>query len=165
MDIRERFNRNPAVTGGAALALIILAGLVIIWQIRSTAPRNEDQAYFTLDDGKTWFIDDITKVPPFEKNGKMAVKAYLYKCKGVDQPFVGYVERFADPVMKQLQELQERTRNAPDQAEKIKQFLRGASINGLEYKKPGDQTWTRGPIQVLCPNGRSDDLERVIAVR
>ena len=88
MGIRETLNKNPGITTGATAGIILLAVGFIIYQLSGGGtPSVATKAYFTIDDGKTWFSDDINKVPPFDKDGKQAVKAYVYECPG-GKPFV-----------------------------------------------------------------------------
>jgi hypothetical protein len=100
--IRETLNEKPAIGVGIAVGVIVIAGAVLIWQFTGksgpaqlTAPISADQAYFTDDDGKTYFVDDSKRVTPFKHSGKDAYRAHVYKCsKG--SPFVGYIERHTD---------------------------------------------------------------------
>jgi hypothetical protein len=65
----------------ALLLLIVGMGGVIWWEARP-APKEEavTRAFYTTDDGKTWFTDDAERLPPFDHGGKQAVRLYLFSC-------------------------------------------------------------------------------------
>src|SRR5690242_15812342 len=79
--VRETLNRYPRTTM-VMIAIALLAAVYFLWSAMggSTAGRSGTQAYFSIDDGKTWFVDDGKKIPPFQKGGKDAVRAYVYRC-------------------------------------------------------------------------------------
>src|SRR5947207_15826357 len=84
----------------ATIAIIVIALGIIIWQMMPDRPaRVMTKSYFTTDDGKTYFEDSADKVAPFDKDGKEAVRAHVFKC-GQGAPFVGYLEKL-DPKVKQ----------------------------------------------------------------
>jgi hypothetical protein len=75
---------------------VILLVVVYIgyWMWTSGSPPavvTPNKIYFTDDDGKTWFADDRSKLPPFDHAGKPAVVAHVYKCG--DKTFVAFLER------------------------------------------------------------------------
>lgn len=152
MGIREKVNNNPLIVTGLVVVAVIVVVLVIALQLRQLSPAVEDQAFYSDDDGKTWFTDSTSRIPPYEKDGKVAVRAYVYKCKGVAEPFVGYLARYTDTARKQLLDAQAKglAGNIP------------VPPNALEFKKPGETVWTQQAIGVMCPNGRVEDLERVL---
>jgi hypothetical protein len=61
-----------------------------------------DADYFTIDDGQTYFVDDFKKVPPFEVNGSVALRAAVFTC-GDGTPFVGFVEKFNPEAKAQME--------------------------------------------------------------
>ena len=103
MSLRETINKNPkqatAITGG----LIAVAFLLIIWQACSGGGGGVGQSYYTVDDGKTYFVDASNKIPPFAKDGKEAVRAHFFTCDGGKTSFVGYLEKY-DPQTKKMME-------------------------------------------------------------
>jgi hypothetical protein len=107
--IREALNRNPAVTTGATIGLIVITLAWIVWQMlpARSGPQGPQKAFYTDDDGATYFADDLLKVPPFKRegSGKDAVRAHVYKAvEGT--PFVAWMEKFKpsekDKVEKQV---------------------------------------------------------------
>lgn len=165
MGIRETLNRNPAITTGGTLVIIIAALVVIGWQTMSGGPpKPPTKAWFTTDDGKTWFSDDIQKIAPFSKDGKDAVKIYLFSCKGGKDPFPVYLERCTPEVAKKLAEA--RTKNTPEAEASIAMMMEG----GVEVKRPGDTQWIKNTdyqkfaevTTIKCPDGNTQDLVPVM---
>jgi hypothetical protein len=84
-------------------------------------------AYYTTDDGRTWFADAWEQVPPFDHDGLSAVRCYVFKTSN-SGPFAGYLEM--------------NTREMHDQ-------LTGAAHTigpviptlGMLVKRPGDKNW------------------------
>ena len=167
MGIRETLNKNPGITTGATAAIILLAVGFIIYQITGGGqPGMATEAYYTIDDGKTWFADDINKIPPFDKDGKQAVKAYVYKCPGGD-PFVSHLERYT-PAAKKAMEAAMKS-NDPNNP----MVMEDVQMTGLEVKKPGTDPvkgWVKqanaavsGKIMELkCPDGKTEGIEPVV---
>lgn len=104
-------NRNPLREHPAAAA--IFAGVVIIaalvyggYSLFASQPTttNDAQAFFTVDDGSTYFADDATNRPPFDHDGKTAVRAYVFTdTKAGDRRWVQYLQKFSDEEKKQMQ--------------------------------------------------------------
>lgn len=95
MNIREWLNNNPRITTAVTAIVIVLAVIVIVWNRSSqeSGPSSGYRVYYSDDDGKTWFADDWQKVPPFDHNGRQAVRAHVFRI-GTGEPFVGYLEKF-----------------------------------------------------------------------
>jgi hypothetical protein len=135
--IRETLNKNPAVASGVVIGLIVLVLTLIIWWSSSGGPTTADaedqKAFFTNDDGKTWFTDSAAKIPPFQKDGKDAVLAHVYSCDG--KPFVAFMRRFTPDAKKKL-EAANSNKSKPQMAvADVVQF------NGIEVKAPGGKEW------------------------
>jgi hypothetical protein len=160
--IRETLNEKPAIGIGIAAGVILIAAVVVIWQFTGrssgpalTAPVTGDQAYYTDDDGKTFFADDSKKMTPFKHSGKDAYRAHVYKCsKG--EPFVGYIERHTD-YGKQQKGISLEMGSRPS-----------FSDNALfEIKKPGKNPWVpvdskhyNDALQVMgvpCPGNANEN--------
>ena len=81
MGVRELIDRKNHLVMGVAIAAIAvaLASILILWRHREGPPALGAgvQAFFSDDDGKTWFPDDAMKIPPFDHNGKPAYRAGL----------------------------------------------------------------------------------------
>lgn len=156
MGIRQTMNENPGVSVGVTAAVILLVIGVIVWELlpqRNTAGSQVNQAFYSIDDGKTWFADDANKLPPFMHDGKPAVRAVVFRC-GSGQPFVARLERYTEEGKKMA-------------AEVLKSRGRTNTASLLEVKKPGQRIWvpfSAGGAQgkawtdimtVTCPDGGS----------
>lgn len=135
MGIRETLNEKPAIAyGGFGILLLIAIGILVLY-MRSGAkgPNLEkpvgDQAFYSDDNGKTYFPDAAQKATPFKHDGKDAVRALVYQCSD-GKPFVGCLLRHTD--LGRLQKgLQLDIGNRP-------QFADHALC---EAKKPTDAAW------------------------
>jgi hypothetical protein len=161
MGVRETLNKQPAIVTGATLGIVVLALLFIIYQLTSSGrPRIPTKAYFSDDDGASYFSDDINLLAPFDHGGKEAVKANVFKCG--DKTFVGYLERFTPVAQKQITD----ARSTNNMGE-----LTAALAIGTQVKAPltGDKGWvTEGrPAAtklelVSCPDGSVTPPEPVV---
>ena len=158
MGIRETLNNKPKVAagiGGTALAL----GVTFLALQLSSGGGPSDEAFFTTDDGKTWFADDATRLPPFQPDGKEAVRAHVFECDD-GKRFVNHLERFT-PERRKLMEEAARARKEG------KPLPRPAAAGqtvmwGQEVKKPGDKEWVPAGnlakasriLQAKCPDGQ-----------
>lgn len=148
MGLRETMNQKPGITTGVTIGIIVLF-VGLIWYSGSGGTRGSTsasqgrQAYFTDDDGVTTFADDALKVPPFDHNGKQAVRARVFKLG--DKPVVNHLERYTPDGKKKLEELytNKRAMNDPTAMEPI---LR----TGFEVKAPGAKEW----VKFSDPKGR-----------
>ena len=107
MGIRQSINENPAITAGVTGAIIVLALVFIIVNALPHRPHasGPGKMFYTDDDGKTWFADDATKIPPFiDKDGKEAVLCNVYKCGQTGEPFVGYMLKYTPDGQKRMQD-------------------------------------------------------------
>jgi hypothetical protein len=140
--IRQVMNDKPWI--GLTMAGLVLAiGLALIWGHLSGHGPSEpgDKAFFTTDDGKTWFAADVTNIPPFDREGKQACRAIVLRC-GNGEPFVHHLESYPPQVRKQLEDS---VAAAGDQSQKIITVVRGERmlLDDVLVKKPGDPGWVR----------------------
>ena len=93
MGIRDTINKRPAVAA-SALVILILGAALYAKSSLSRASHEADQslAYFTDDDGKSYFADAFDKKSGFDHDGKTAYAAYVFSRDG-GTPFVGYMIR------------------------------------------------------------------------
>ena len=172
MGIREKINQNPKQTTAITAGIVLLAILFIFWQACSGGPGSggvlSTKAFFTTDDGKTFFEDSSTNIPPFMKDGKLAVRAQVFTCDGGKTKFVGYLEMYAPQDKAMLEQMAK------------SQGTKGGGPGFVGYagqamvKRPGDPptAWIplapqttimyQNVVQVKCPGGgSSDNLSRV----
>lgn len=100
MGIRQTLHQHPAIAAGITACAILIVTASLTWRGGGPAPAGggtpgaRTQAFFSVDDGKTYFADDARKIPPFKTtDGKTACRARVFRC-GDGPPFVGYLERF-----------------------------------------------------------------------
>ncbi|HEY1684994.1 MAG TPA: hypothetical protein VGG19_09540, partial [Tepidisphaeraceae bacterium] len=133
-----------------ALAVCVVA---IVLEITGNNGALPNKNFFTTDDGKTWFADSASKLPPFDHNGAQAVRCYVFK--GKNGEFAGLLQKYDDT---NRAELARRGDKLPPR-----------DMPSL-VKKPGDKEWTSvGPDQealmlahVSPPDGSNSDIEIVM---
>jgi hypothetical protein len=159
MGVRDAIRDKPGVVAAAAGGVIVLAVGAIVMQLYADRPRytSGPPAFFSADDGKTWFTADATNQPPFPHEGGQAVRAHVYACGG--REFVAYLERYT-PQARAAMEAARRV-SAEGKMPDIGSIQR-ASTSGREVKKPGSGEWVPatgdfsryGPIVTpKCPDG------------
>lgn len=140
MGIRQTLNENPVITAGATGAIIVIALIFILFQLfghrHSPGSHISGKSFFSDDDGKTWFLDDASKLPPIDHEGKVAYRAAVFKCADGTE-FVGRLEKFSDEAKAQMEETIRKNPNAAP----VLQYT--ASMGALEVKLPGDPNWTK----------------------
>lgn len=171
MGIREKLNQNPGITTGITIGIIVIALGAIAWQLFGGGDNFSPitQMYYTTDDGQTYFADDANKMSPFEKDGKEAVRCYVFKCSD-GKPFVAYLERLSKEARPKYEAAIKAQQNAGENnpgagvidAEMI-------LMEWTEVKRPGDSKWvlrrSREAEQVTlvtCPDGNNQALELVV---
>ena len=162
MSVRTTLSARPAIGIVAGVAFLIAAVSVIVYQLRADRGGfGNPRAFFTVDDGTTWFADAADLVPPFDHQGKPAVQAFVFRCDD-GKAFVGYLQRFRPEAKRAIEAARD---PKPDGKGRVDPgALRGAYTTGREVKRPGEATWTSAavPIQALkattvkCPDGKGD---------
>lgn len=143
MGLRESLNKNPAVATGLAIGIVVVAVALMIWSMAGGSGAGgggagaEAKQYYTTDDGKTWFADDYSKLAPFDKDGKQAVVAHVYRDLDNKQEFVAFMSRLT-PEGKKIAEERARKAAAGDFG-----AIEGAVVP-MEYKRPGEAAWVKG---------------------
>ena len=132
MGIRESLNKNPKIAAGIAVGAM-LAGLGFVgWQLGASGPSAVERGgYFSDDDGKTFFVDDIDKVAPFDRGGKEAVRAYVYTCDDGATKFVGFLERYKPDAATKIR--------AARESGKLYELTDQLLVDGAEVKRRVDR--------------------------
>jgi hypothetical protein len=153
VSLQTTLAERPAVTNGISIGLIVLAVAFIAFDLlRAPAAGGVPKLYFTVDDGKTTYTDTADRLPPYDHNGQTAVRAYVYQCEG-GQPFVAYLERYAEPMKKALTDP-----NGPKVGPVDREFI---IAENTEVKLPGQGDWVKRASDagqkiifgIKCPDG------------
>lgn len=134
MGVRETLNRKPALAAGTAI-VFIAAAVYVLTVTNRAVPSRLTRSFYTDDNGKTYFVDDIDKVTPFDHNGKEAFRAYVYRF-GDGKPFVAYMSRHTDGARAKIAELSGQARDP--EAEAMLHQLRNT---GVEVRRPDQTKW------------------------
>ncbi|MDB5292672.1 MAG: hypothetical protein JWL69_3913 [Phycisphaerales bacterium] len=172
MGIRQTLNEKPGLTTGVTAGIIVIAIVIIIWQSMGSRPSLSipTKEFFSDDDGTTWFVDDATKIPPFDHGGKQANRVKVFRCGETGKPFVAWIESFDEQGKQKLEEaIKTNGKNALAGG-----AMRMGMENGMKVKRPKDPEWVqfdpadpstleafkavRTPI---CPDG-SNEIIRIV---
>lgn len=133
------------------LAIIgIAVGFIIVqFFLGNPEPKLSTKGYFTVDDGKTVFVDELGRFAPFKTPQGIAVRAFVFSCDKGKTRFVAYLlrhRRDGDPVTGTL------IGTGPEYLE------------GQQLKRPGDpdDSWvsienlekTHAILSVICRDGQ-----------
>lgn len=142
MSVREKL-QDPK-TGLTAAAILAIAAVTIatvsLWP--NTRRSNPKLAFYSDDDGQSFFEDSIYKLAPFDHDGKTAVIATVFSVNG--HKYVVYLRRFTPEAKKKLQAVLDAN---PDQPYKMTNLLMRPEFGqeGMEVKLPGkDNPWLPG---------------------
>src|SRR6187549_127395 len=98
MGLRESMNNHKRATAGVIAVIVLLAVAGLAWQLTASssgASGMAGQLYYTTDDGATTFTAPANLTPPFDHDGKQAVRAIMFSSDGGKTRFVGYLERYS----------------------------------------------------------------------
>lgn len=98
-DIREKKTLRLVV----AIVFLVAAGAVLAYTYWPARRASLAQAFFSDDDGQTWFAADTTNVAPFDHNGKTAVMAEIFTYNNGSKKFCGYLEKYTPEAKAKLQ--------------------------------------------------------------
>jgi hypothetical protein len=130
MDIRHQLNNRPWLSYVAAAALIIFAVVITVRSQSLSRPQIilSSKSFFSADDGKTTFVDSVTRSSPFRlPDGRQAILAHVFTLNGNDR-YVAYLERTDGGSMVNVQRPVDST-------------LAPGSLASRVVKRPGGSTW------------------------
>jgi hypothetical protein len=137
MSVRDLINKHQKTTL-IIVPFLILAAISFIYYSNARpnpAGRRVTTNYFSDDDGQTFFSSAADQIPPFDHDGKPAVRAYVFKDDG-GQPFIGYLEKYSDDTKQKLAALMNDPAN---NAQAIADLMTSSAL----VKKPGDSAWQK----------------------
>jgi hypothetical protein len=161
MRVRDAMNERPALGIGVGAGVILIAIFFMFVRMHGGGAGTEllpKSAWYTDDDGQSFFVDSADKVSPFDHKGKVAVRACYYTCDGGKTKFLSHLERFTAEGKKAAEETL---------AKGYKLIFR----NGVQVKKPGapESEWAdlQSPQgqkigRPTCPDGSTDHLEMAV---
>ena len=157
MAVRDGLNTSKRLGIRFGVGLLILGLGIIGIQLFNgggTGITASDSAFYTDDNGKTFFKDDRYKVVPFDHNGKQAYRADVFQCRDGKQ-FVGLIYRHNALGRKAMEKYAKgHDRQSASMA--------GLEIQGMEVKASGtpDTAWSpnTGDRTVKCPSGEPAQL-------
>jgi hypothetical protein len=176
--IRQALNENRAVTAVVTGVLTLVALGVALrsgCSSGSGAATYGDgaQAFYTVDDGQHWFLDDATKIPPFQHDGKTAYRAMVYQCKTDSKEFVARLERYSDADRQRIESLTSNKSGGSGHGPDTTVVELPQILSRVEVKRPGDANWVMAApatmeaygkvMQPQCPGGAGHEVEPVIA--
>lgn len=104
--VRDSIRKHSTATI-ATMAIVAAAALFFTLRNASSSTSSVttvmNKVYCTTDDGATTFVAPMSQVPPFDHEGKIAVRAWVYSCDGGKTKFVGYLERFTPQAKKRIE--------------------------------------------------------------
>jgi hypothetical protein len=134
-DLRRWINKSPWVVGIFA-ALSVAMVIFMVW--RTSPPSSSPgKAFYSIDDGLTYFSDSPERLPPFDYDGKVAVRAHVFKCND-GKKFVGYLERYTEPAKAILARHYGGGGSASMTTDELKVLA-----TGREFKRPGPGGWMK----------------------
>jgi hypothetical protein len=162
MGIREAVNGRPGITAAVVVAVIAVALGFALKHLLAGQERVQTlqapKAWYTVDDGRSWFAGPGNKVCPFDHEGKTAYRCYVWSCDGGKTKFVSHLERL-EPSMRHKYGPQAEVEpwKMPPGGEQVK--LPGTGDSGWV----GEESPQAAQIIVpRCPDGKGT-LEAVLA--
>lgn len=157
MSIREKIAKSPVVGIVIGIVLFAAAGIVM-FQTVFASNSGKLQAMYSDDDGKTWFKDELRKLPPFDHHGKTAYRVQVFKC-GKDAPFVAWLETYSEDDKRTLA------------AAGSDDIALAAAMQSAQpkIKRPGEASWVGSEnrqkyediMTPKCPGGSTDKPQQV----
>ncbi|HYO09653.1 MAG TPA: hypothetical protein VER17_11835 [Tepidisphaeraceae bacterium] len=158
MGVRETIEQHKAWAAGIAV-VVVIAAAALAWRASNSSAGGEravaaQQAFYSVDDGANFFTAAADQIPPFDYNGKPAVRAIVFACDGKN--FVGYLEQYGPAARAALQAVRDAAQRGDKQVAPA-----GPVAGDVEIKKPGASgKWVsrRSPgaaeiLNVTCPGG------------
>lgn len=104
MFIRKKLADDKRMGIAIAIVLLAVAALALAVQFWPQRKPNLALAYYSDDDGQTWFKDSAFRVAPFDHDGKTAVMAEIYNYDNGSKEFCAYLAKYADETKRQLEQ-------------------------------------------------------------
>jgi hypothetical protein len=108
MSLRDSINRRGALVAFASVVLIGAVVCMALLKLKSSDERTPvsaggRKAWYSIDDGKTWFAGAADRLTPFDNGGTTAYRCLVWSCDGGKTKFVSHLERYKAPVLREYQ--------------------------------------------------------------
>jgi hypothetical protein len=137
MGLRETLNKKKSVSTGAAVFLIVVAGSILAYTQWPERRPKGDKAFFTVDDGKSWFVDSAYKAAPFDHDGQTAVRAMVYSYDNGHKTFCPVLERYNADTKKKLDAAVDAANRDGKPLSSVTLFSAPETMKEVEVKLPG----------------------------
>jgi hypothetical protein len=143
MSVREAINNKKSVGLGVTVLFLAIAASILVYSQLPAHRIKGDKVCFTDDDGQTWFQDSTWQTPPFDHNGKTAVRAMVYSYDHGNQTFCAYLQRYTSSAKKRLDDAVADAARQGKPPSSVGLFSdRDLNSSGIEVKQPGSgHTW------------------------
>lgn len=142
MGLRETINQNQKVAIGL-ISVVVLGSLAFAVLYTSQGMGDPlaggGKAFYTVDDGKSFFSADSMLIAPFMHEGQPAVQALVYTSDGGKTRFVGYLMRFTPAGQEKLRAMREAVKSNRGAMPGLDPELQA----NTEVKKPGSGDWVK----------------------
>jgi hypothetical protein len=152
---------------GVAIALLAIAAVGLGYQFlgarESGAGAPQKTAFYTDDNGKSFFKDDLFKVSPFDHNGKQAYRCDVFQGDGGKQ-FVGLIYRHTDAGRREIEAYYPNKSKDADGStrrgieERGMQVKPAAAGDGAAWTLADDTTTSRLQASMKDPSGKPAKL-------
>jgi hypothetical protein len=138
MGVREKLKDKPWIGGVLSGAFVVIAIGIIVTSYWPEKKAKLDQAFYSDDEGKTWFADSAYLVPPFAHNGKTAAVAQVFSYANGSKQFCAYLTQFTPEAKQKLEAALAEAKKKGEQAGSVGLYHdRDFMQKGQLVKKPG----------------------------
>jgi hypothetical protein len=161
MSVRDKLNEGKLGVG-VAVTLVAIAGGILTYMLWPAHRIDPTSAYYSDDDGQSYFKDTAYKFPPFDHDGKTAFQAIVVLDHGTK--VVGYLIRYTPGAHKKLTDMYNADVNNGMSDKEIQHgvltYMHNPDIylRGQECKLPGPgNNWIPRPsfstVMIKTPSG------------
>lgn len=142
MGIRDQLTENRSSGMAIGVGMVAIAAAVLAYTFWPPKQADLSRAYYSDDDGKTWFADSAFRVAPFDHNGKQAVVAHIYNYAGGSKEFCAYLAKFTPDAKAKLEAAITDATKAGKSPDSVSLYAdQGFMRSGVVVKKPGETAW------------------------
>ena len=163
MSVRQALERHQKIVVAVICTVIVGSIAAIYAQVRPAPHPNVHLAYYSDDDGQSWFEDQVFKITPFDHNGHEAVGAMLYSTNGKN--YVAYLTRFSKKGQDIYARMQASAGSAAGSIAGLSPMFADLTLHEVKLSGPGHPWVNMRSIAarsiVTPPSGSSGDVEIV----